>query len=42
MRIKLPRAVGRRYWMRKLPFNFKVKLTFAPNNPADVFYILTR
>lgn len=42
MRLKLPRSIGRHYWMRRLPFNFKVKLTYKPNNPADVHYILTR
>ena len=42
MKVKIPVSIGKRYWMRRLPFNLKVKLVCPPNHPETVYYILMR
>ena len=42
IRIKLPKLIGKHYWMRKLKLGFKVQMSFKPNHPEEIYYILTR
>lgn len=42
MQIRLPKKIGKYFWMRKLKLGFKVLLKLRPNHPNDIYYILTR
>ena len=42
MEIRVPKKLGKRLWMRRLPLDLRVIIRLRPNHPTEVLYYLTR
>lgn len=42
MQIKIPRCIGKKLWMRRLPRGFRVNIKLKPNHPEVINYYLMR